>query len=594
MKPHPLRGLGLVLGMSFKVSPRLAVLTGGELVGKVLMALIPLFIGIFAAGAIAGDLGRMLLAAIALVGSTAVNNYLQVVGTSARVDLMERVGFAFDEKIARITGEIETVDHLESPKYLDQLQILRDEGDALGSAYNMTLNIVNTAAYTVTILIVAGTADWRLLVLALVGAPRLLASGLLSRWGRQAEEQGAAPGRLARHLVDLTTTPTPGAEIRVFGLQRRLVARVREALTAWRSPGVRHAGRAGLLGAGFSILFFAAAGALLVWMTFDVLEGRSTIQSLVVALTVVRSLEGVSGTVSNTVQGLVRVVRNTDRYLWLEGYAAEVAGRHQGREPVPATLTSGIRLDRVSFRYGGAERDSLSEVSLDLPPGTVVAVVGENGAGKSTLVKILAGLYEPADGQVIIDGIDLADYDTLAWRRSISAAFQDNARFEFTTGVTIGLGDVTVLADRNEIERAVRVGASDSVIESLPRGLDTQLGTSWEQGVALSGGQWQRLAISRSMMRPSPLLLILDEPTSALDAATEHELFHRYAAAAHQARERNAITLLVTHRFSTVAAADLVVVLEHGKITEVGSHDELIAAGGQYAELYELQAAGYR
>ncbi|WP_152365314.1 ABC transporter ATP-binding protein [Microlunatus speluncae] len=594
MKQHPLRGLGLVLAMSFTVSPRLAVLTFGELVGKVLSALVPLFIGIFAAGAVAGDLRQMLLAAAALVGSTAVNNYLQVVGTSARVDLMERVGFAFDEKIARITGESETVDHLESPKYLDQLQILRDEGDALGAAYNMTLNIVNTVGYTVTILIVAGTADWRLLALALFGAPRLLASSLLSRWGRQAEEQGAAPSRLARHLVDLTTTPTPGAELRVFGLQRRLVARTREALTAWRRPGIRLAGRAGWLDAAFSILFFGAAAGLLVWMTSDVLGGSATIQSLVVALTVVRSLEGVSGTVSNTVQGLLRVVRNTDRYLWLEGYAAEVAGRHQGRAPLPAALTGGLRLDRVSFRYGGAERDSLSEVTLDLAPGTVIAVVGENGAGKSTLVKVLAGLYEPTAGRVMIDGVDLADYDTPAWRRNIAAAFQDNARFEFTAGTAIGLGDVTALTDRSRIDRAVEIGAAGPVLAALPWGLDTQLGTSWDDGVTLSGGQWQRLAISRSMMRPSPLLLILDEPTSALDAATEHELFDRYAAAARRARERNAITLLVTHRFSTVAAADLVVVLEHGKITELGSHAELIAAGGHYAELYELQAAGYR
>jgi ATP-binding cassette subfamily B protein len=580
--------------MSFKISPRLALLSTCELIGKVLLALIPLFLGIFAAGAVDRDLGLMLIAAAALVGSTAANNYLQIVGTSARVDLMERIGFAFDEKIARITSDIATLDHLESPEYLDQMQILRDEGDALGQAFNMTLNLINTAAYTVTILIVAAAADWRLLVLALFGAPRLLASPLFSKWGREAEERSAAPGRLARHLVDLTTNPGPGAEIRVFGLQRSLVARAREALTAWRTPGVRQAGRIALLNAAFSTLFFGAAVALLVWMTFGVIAGSVAIQALVVALTVVRGLEGVSTTVSNTVQGIVRIVRNTGRYLWLEDYAEQVAARHPGRQPLPPRLRSGIRLDRVSFRYGGAERDSLSDVSLRLPPGTVVAVVGENGAGKSTLVKLLAGLYQPTAGSITVDAVDLTDYDLLDWRRRSSAAFQDGVRFEFTAGETVGLGDIGAIDDRDTIGRAVETGAAGPVLAALPDGLDTQLGTSWTGGVALSGGQWQRLAIGRSMMRADPLLLILDEPTSALDAATEHELFGRYAAAAREARDRGAITVLVTHRFSTVASADLVVVMEDGRVTEVGSHDDLITAAGHYAELYELQAAGYR
>ena len=584
----------MVLAMSFTVSPRLALLSACELIGKVLMALIPLFLGIFAAGAVERDLRLMIIAAVALVGSTAANNYLQVVGTSARVDLMERIGFAFDEKIARITADIPTLDHLESPEYLDQMQILRDEGDALGQAFNMTLNLINTAAYTVTILIVAAAADWRLVALALFGAPRLLASPLLSRWGREAEERSAAPGRLARHLVDLTTTPGPGAEIRVFGLQRSLVARAREALTGWRGPGVRHAGRVAALNAAFSIVFFGAAAALLVWMTFGVIAGSIAIQALVVALTVVRGLEGVSATVSNTVQGIVRIVRNTGRYLWLEAYADEVAERHPGRRPLPPRLRAGIRLDRVGFRYGGTDRDSLTDVTLDLPPGTVVAVVGENGAGKSTLVKLLSGLYQPTAGVITVDEVALTDYDLSDWRRRSSAAFQDGARFEFTAGETVGLGNLGSIADRAEIDRAVETGAAGPVVSTLPDGLGTQLGTSWTGGVALSGGQWQRLAIGRSMMRPDPLLLILDEPTSALDAATEHELFGRYATAARKARDRGAITILVTHRFSTVAAADLVVVMEDGRVTEAGSHDDLIAAGGHYAELYELQAAGYR
>jgi ATP-binding cassette subfamily B protein len=588
MSRHPARGLGVVLAMSFKVSPRLAMLSACELIGKVLMALIPLFLGIFAAGAVGRDLRLMIIAAVALVGSTAANNFLQVVGTSARVDLMERIGFAFDEKIARITGDIPTLDHLESPEYLDQMQILRDEGDALGQAFNMTLNLINTAAYTVTILIVAATADWRLLALALLGAPRLLASPLLSKWGREAEERSAAPGRLARHLVDLTTTPGPGAEIRVFGLRGSLVARAYEALTAWRAPGVRHAGRVALLNAAFTILFFGAAAALLGWMTFGVIAGSLAIQSLVVALTVVRGLEGVSATVSNTVQGIVRIVRNTGRYLWLEGYADEVAGRHPGRRPLPPRLRSGIRLDRVSFRYGGAERDSLSEVSLELPPGTVVAVVGENGAGKSTLVKLLAGLYQPTAGTITIDGVALTDYDLLDWRRRSSAAFQDGARFEFTAGETVGLGDIGSIDDRAEIGRAIETGAAGPVVASLPDGLDTQLGTSWTGGVALSGGQWQRVALARAFLRGGRDLMILDEPSSGLDPEAER-MIHTTLAATRTGRA----SVLISHRLNAVRDAGHILVLSDGAVREQGDHDTLMARQGLYARLFTMQAQGY-
>jgi ATP-binding cassette subfamily B protein len=224
----------------------------------------------------------------------------------------------------------------------------------------------------------------------------------------------------------------------------------------------------------------------------------------------------------------------------------------------------------------------------------VVALVGENGAGKSTLVKLLTGMYAPTEGIIRIDGTDLADIDLTAWRQRCSGAFQDHANFELTAGESVGLGDYPHIADEPAIHRALRAGAAEDVLDSLPDGLSTQLGTSWAGGVDLSGGQWQRLAIGRGMMRRDPLLLALDEPTSALDAATEHALFERYAAAAHDAGRRGAVTLLVTHRFSTVAAADIVIVLAGGRIAEIGPHEELMRNQGAYAELYDLQARGYR
>lgn len=196
--------------------------------------------------------------------------------------------------------------------------------------------------------------------------------------------------------------------------------------------------------------------------------------------------------------------------------------------------------------------------------------------------------------RILVDGTDLADIDLAAWRSRMSGAFQDHAMLELSAQRAVGVGDLDHLDDAGAVERALHDAAAEDVLGSLPSGLATQLGTNWPDGVELSGGQWQRLALGRGMMRTDPLLLVLDEPTSALDATTEHALFERYIDAAHRARRRGAITLLVTHRFSTVAAADIVIVLDRGKVVEMGTHAELVASGGHYAELYELQARGYR
>jgi ATP-binding cassette subfamily B protein len=203
-------------------------------------------------------------------------------------------------------------------------------------------------------------------------------------------------------------------------------------------------------------------------------------------------------------------------------------------------------------------------------------------------------MYQPTRGRILVDGVDLAEIDLTAWRERTSGAFQDHADFELAAIESIGIGDLGKVDDESEVRRALDDGAATDVLTDPPRGLRTQLGPSWPDGVDLSGGQWQRIAIARGMMRPELLMLALDEPTSALDAATEHALFDRYAAAAQEVGHRGAVTLLVTHRFSTVAAADIVLVLENGRIVESGSHDQLMAARGKYAELYELQAKGYR
>jgi ATP-binding cassette subfamily B protein len=247
-------------------------------------------------------------------------------------------------------------------------------------------------------------------------------------------------------------------------------------------------------------------------------------------------------------------------------------------------------------------RRALEEVNLQLPAGSVVALVGENGAGKSTLVKLLCRMYQPDSGQILVDGVDLAHIPADEWRSRLAGAFQDFFRFEFRARDTVGLGDLARLEDQPAVVTAVdRAGAAD-VVAGLGAGLETQLGPTWPEGVDISFGQWQKLALARGFMRDDPLLLVLDEPTAALDAETEHALFERYAAVARGKRtgpasgeNRNGrITLLVSHRFSTVRMADLIVVLDGARVTEVGRHEELVAKGGTYAELYRIQAAAYR
>jgi ATP-binding cassette subfamily B protein len=236
----------------------------------------------------------------------------------------------------------------------------------------------------------------------------------------------------------------------------------------------------------------------------------------------------------------------------------------------------------------------LEDISVSLPAGSVVAVVGENGAGKTTLVKLLAKMYEPSSGSILVDDQPLARLPAEAWRDRLAGAFQDFFRFEFRVRHTVGLGDLPRMDDGPAAAGAVeRAGAAD-MIARLANGLETQLGPTWPGGVEVSFGQWQKLALARGFMRDRPLVLLLDEPTAALDAETEHGLFERYAAAAKTSRDNGRITILVSHRFSTVRMADLIVVLEGSRLVEAGSHEELQAKGGRYAELYAIQAGAYR
>jgi ATP-binding cassette subfamily B protein len=281
------------------------------------------------------------------------------------------------------------------------------------------------------------------------------------------------------------------------------------------------------------------------------------------------------------------------------GAAPPVAPATRGATPAHSDGPSGIRLEGVTFRYPGSERDTLAGIDLDIPVGQSLAIVGANGAGKTTLVKLLCRLYEPTSGQITVDGVDLAAIDARAWQRQVAAIFQDFVQYPLSACDNVGFGAVHCANDVERLAAAARRAGALDIVESLPRGWDMVLSREFTGGTQLSGGQWQRIALARALFAAGSggrasggdvgaRLLILDEPTAALDVRAEAELYDRFLDLT-----QGLTTILISHRFSTVRRADRIVVIEHGRVLEQGNHDELVALGGRYAEMFALQASRF-
>lgn len=554
-------------------------------------ALLALWIKLLADGLLRGNRTLLLASAVGLGVSASATWFLKVISDRTQRRFRDRVAVALESHVAGLQASVATIAHHERPEYLDRLAMLRNQVFVLDHMYMSlftTCGWVLRLGVTVALLMSVHPALGLLAVFAL---PTVFASSWRPGVERAVEERAASANRLARHLFNVATTAPPGKEVRVLRIGKDLSRQRRDAWERWYGP----VSAARWASAAWHMLAWAIFGSAYVGAVVFI-SSRPGITAGAVLL-VLAAGSRLSAYVSATVGeiGFLRGfwLEGSRRMAWLEDYAASFEV-HSAPQPAPQRLTRGIRLEHISFAYPGTTRRVLEDVNLDLKAGSVVAIVGENGAGKSTLVKLLSRMYQPDKGRIFVDGTDLAQIAPEEWRSCLAGAFQDFFRFEFRVRHTVGLGDMPRLDDQPAVTAAVGRAGAEDVVEKLPSGLETQLGSTWPEGAEVSFGQWQKFALARGFMRDSPLLLMLDEPTAALDAETEHALFTRYSAAARAGANDGRITILVSHRFSTVRMADQIVVLDAARVAEVGSHEELMAKGGQYAELYGIQAAAYR
>jgi ATP-binding cassette subfamily B protein len=588
--PSAWRALMRSLRLAYHAEPRLLILSFVLISGAALPdALGALWLKYFADGVVARQATLVAWAGAGLTAAAVGGWLMRTLGTRVETRFRDRATIELEAHVARLQATATSVEHHERPAYLNRLQLLRDQVFLLNHLYSALMGQVGSVARLVITVGLLMSIHPALASLVVFAVPSVIISTRRAGAERRVQERRAPDRRRIRHLFDLATSAGPGKEIRIAGIGPRLIARRREVWDGWYADIARARwASAAWHAAGWTVFALGYAGAL----AFVTVGLGASAGNVLLALTAGAALSRYLGVTVGQAEFLRWTIDASQRLVWLEEYASRQADH--GDAPVPARLGQGIRFEHVSFRYPGTERTILDDVDLDLRAGSVVALVGENGAGKTTLVKLLCRLYLPTSGRITVDGIDLAHLAADQWRARLSGAFQDFFRFEYVAQHAIGVGDLDRLDDRPAVEAAVERGGASDVVERLPHGLETQLGPTWREGVELSIGQWQKLALARGLMRTRPLVCVLDEPTAALDAETEHALFDRFAAQSRAARADGRITVLVSHRFSTVRMADLILVLDGAHVAEAGSHAELVARGGLYAELYEAQARAYR
>tara|TARA_B110000858_G_scaffold89711_1_gene103723 strand:- start:37581 stop:39410 length:1830 start_codon:yes stop_codon:yes gene_type:complete len=517
---------------------------------------------------------------VLMTGAYRVNSVCQSI---LRVLLGNKINVMILEKA--LTLELA---HFEDSEYYDKLVRARREASSRPlSLVIKTFDLFRDSIALITIGIwLFQFSPYAVLLLGLAGVPAFLAEAKFSGEAFRIHRRRSAERRMQIYLEMVLTREDGAKEVKLLQLGKMFLQRYvdifRNIYKEDRALVLRRGFWGYILGLIASAAFYFAYG----WVGFAAIAGTITIGQMTMYIaqfrlgqnSVTNSLTSINGMYEDNLY-----LSNLTEYL-AHKVPEQTGDKTQGPDP-----TDGIRFENVSFSYPGAQRPALSNINLHITPGESLAIVGENGSGKTTLIKLLTRLYAPTTGRILVDGLDLQEWDLNTVREKIGVIFQDFARYQLIVGENIGIGDVDSINEGDKISEAAYKGMAEEFVKDLPQKYQTQLGTWFKDGQELSGGQWQKIALSRAFMRSKADILILDEPTAAIDARAEAEIFAHFGELTD-----NRISIIISHRFSTVRIADHIIVLEKAEILEQGSHEQLLALDGQYATLFNLQAKGYQ